>query len=55
MGGDGGVKATQRRFMRGTLCYTEETREILNAKEQRCRRGDLLTNFHLLCYVLIEN
>lgn len=39
MGGDGGVKATQRRFIRGTLNYTEERSETINTKEQRIRRS----------------
>ena len=39
MGGDGGVKATQRRFMRGTTNYTEQKSEVLNVKEQRVRRS----------------
>lgn len=39
MGGDGGVKATQRAFIRGTTASNLDRSDALNIKEQRVRRS----------------
>lgn len=40
MGGDGGVKATQRRFVRGTADSILDRADALNAKEKRIRQAN---------------